>query len=110
MERERLENPRFLRRSQTLSEAAAWELLRDRRFQGLKFRRQHALGPFVADFYCHELRLVVEIDGGIHGSLDRQAYDRERDDWMRDRGLRVLRLQSDSLSRTALLEALTKCL
>jgi len=52
----------------TPAEEAAWGVLRNRGFRGLKFRRQHPIGPFVLDFYCHELRLAVEIDGGAHGS------------------------------------------
>jgi very-short-patch-repair endonuclease len=57
---------RRLREESTPAEQALWEWLRDRQFMGLKFRRQFPIGPYVADFYCHSLKLVVELDGGIH--------------------------------------------
>ena len=56
---------RELRASSTPAEQALWKLLRDRRLQGIKFRRQSPLGIFVADFYCPELKLVIELDGEI---------------------------------------------
>jgi len=62
----------------TPAEEAAWAVLQDRRFRGLKFRRQHPTGPFVLDFYCHELRLAIEIDGRVHESAVDRAADRER--------------------------------
>lgn len=66
---------RELRQGQTPAEEAFWELVRNRRFDGYKFRRQHRLGPWFLDFYCPELRLAVEVDGPIH---DEQP---ERDAW-----------------------------
>ena len=54
-------------------------------------RRQHVLGPYFADFYCHELRLVIEVDG-FESHRARQEHDKARDDWMSTRGLTVLRL------------------
>lgn len=75
-----LETVRKLRRKQTAAEMVFWELVRDRRFMGLKFRRQHQLGEYIADFYCQELKLVIELDGSVHAS--RQDKDRKRDKWM----------------------------
>ncbi len=57
---------RRLKREQTASERLLWEALRDRRFEGLKFRRQHAVYAYVLDFFCAELMLAVEVDGGVH--------------------------------------------
>src|ERR1700679_3510922 len=57
---------RRFRREPTPAEAAAWQLLRGRRILGLKFRRQHVIAGFIVDFYCASLRLVLELDGGIH--------------------------------------------
>jgi very-short-patch-repair endonuclease len=57
----------------TPAEQILWDRLRGRRFQGLKFRRQHPLGRFIVDFYCAEHRLVIELDGGIH--RHQQEYD-----------------------------------
>ena len=55
-----------LRSSMTEAEKVLWNELKSRKFQGLKFRRQHPIHWYIADFYCHEKRLVIEIDGGIH--------------------------------------------
>ena len=60
-----------MRRKATPAEAFAWELFRDRRFLGLKFRRQHQIGSYVVDLYCHERKLVVELDGPIHGAFEK---------------------------------------
>ncbi len=80
-----------LRRKSTSSEKALWHRLRDRRLGGLKFRRQHRLGPYFADFYCDEARLVVELDGESHdGRVERDAA---RDRWMRERGIEVMRVK-----------------
>lgn len=79
---------RQLRRRQTDAERSLWAALRDRRFLGLKFRRQVPCGRYVLDFYCHALRLAVELDGGQH--LE-SAHDRERDVWLAGQGIRVLR-------------------
>ena len=82
---------RELRRNQTPAEAALWLLLRSRRLAHLKFRRQVPIGPFVVDFYCHRLRLAVELDGEVHLEIRQAAHDENRDDFLRSRGLRVLR-------------------
>jgi very-short-patch-repair endonuclease len=74
-------------RSPTAPERLLWEYLRDRRLEGIKFRRQVPLGPYIADFYCHAHRLVVEADGPFHDA----ERDNVRDEWMRAEGLLVLR-------------------
>ena len=107
MEQKRLENARALKSKPTPSEQVAWEFLRDRRMLGLKFRRQQVLGPFVADFYCDVLRLVLEIDGGIHECEEQRAKDEERDIWMQGQGLCVLRIRVAGLSRIALIKAIS---
>ncbi len=80
-------------------EAVLWEALRARRLGGLKFRRQHPLGSYIADFYCAAARLVVEIDGASHDS--RVAEDRARDAQMRAQGLHVLRFPASAVSSSA---------
>jgi very-short-patch-repair endonuclease len=72
------ERARQLRQSETLSEDLAWNLLRDRKAFGLKFRRQQPLGGYIVDFCCHELRLVVELDGGVHSQPSRVMRDARR--------------------------------
>ncbi|MBE9077424.1 endonuclease domain-containing protein [Romeria aff. gracilis LEGE 07310] len=86
---------RQLRQQQTCSEQMLWECLRARRLNGAKFRRQHNIGQFIADFYCHEARLVIELDGSIHQSRIKQ--DTERDAWMQACGLRVLRFTNEGV-------------
>ncbi|AGI23647.1 DNA methylase [Pseudomonas sp. ATCC 13867] len=100
-----VEFARELRRRQTDAERRLWGCFRDRRFLGLKFRRQVPCGMYVLDFYCHELKLAVELDGGQH--LE-SAYDAERDAWLVRQGIRVLRFWNhDALVRTdSVLEAI----
>ena len=80
---------RELRRNLTDAEGRLWRLLRGRHFSGFKFRRQHPLGPYVADFVCLERRLIIEADGGEHA--DRAGRDQERTRWLAARGYRVVR-------------------
>jgi very-short-patch-repair endonuclease len=61
-----LEAARILRKSMTLPEKLLWDKLKEKQIYGLRFRRQHPIEFFIADFYCHQIRLVVEIDGEIH--------------------------------------------
>jgi len=77
----------------TPPEARLWVALR-RKAQGLRFRRQHPLGPFVLDFYCDSAKLAVEVDGGQHWLGDRPLRDIERDEWLSLRGVRTLRLSA----------------
>ncbi|WP_454062952.1 DUF559 domain-containing protein [Candidatus Nitrospira salsa] len=90
-----LETARALRRKQTSAEDLFWELVRDRRFLGRKFRRQHQLGDYIADYYCHEHRLVIELDGGIHSTTRKK--DHKRDAWMESKGYKVLRFTNNQV-------------
>ena len=86
------------RKAPTKSEALMWNALRDRRFRGLKFRRQHVLHPFIVDFYASALKLVIEIDGGYHAA--RLAEDAARDAaLMRLHGARILRVEAHHVER-----------
>ena len=71
-----------------------WGRLRGRRLDGFKFRRQHPLGKYVLDFYCHEVRLAVEIDGASHGGDGRFERDQRRDAWVLEQGIRTLRISA----------------
>lgn len=86
---------RQLRQQQTSAEQMLWECLRARRLYGAKFRRQHNIGQFIADFYCHEALLVIELDGPIHQNKTEQ--DAERDAWMQACGLKVLRFTNERI-------------
>ena len=82
---------RRLRRSMRLPEGLLWQALRTRP-EGLKFRRQHPLGPFIADFYCASAKMVIEVDGAMHGIEGRAASDFRRDARISEQGLRIVRI------------------
>ena len=67
-----------MRHTATNAEHLMWQLLRAKRFMNLKFRRQHVIAPYIVDFYCHEIGLIIELDGSQHGTNDLMAYDVER--------------------------------
>jgi very-short-patch-repair endonuclease len=91
---------RELRRVSTLGERRLWECLRDRRLQGLKFRRQQPLHGYILDFYCAEYRLVVELDGTIHQDPEQREYDAYRNERLRERGLTVLRFTNREVEQS----------
>jgi adenine-specific DNA-methyltransferase len=98
---ELLEFARQLRKQQTDAEQLLWSLLRDRRLSGFKFRRQHPVEPYVVDFYCHEARLAVELDGGQHNEPDERARDAKRTAFLEKQGIRILRFwNNDVLQNT----------
>ena len=108
MHRDNVPAARQLRRRLTPSELLLWAQLRDRRFDGLKFRRQHPIGPFVLDFYCDELRVAVEVDGGIHARPAQARYDAARQSLLEDEGIRVVRVRAEDVEADigAVLESL----
>ena len=77
-------------------------MVRDRRLFGFKFRRQHIKCGFIVDFYCHELRLVLEIDGSSHAAPERAQYDAARTARLETNGLLVVRLRNDQVSEETL--------
>lgn len=88
---------RELRGRETPSEQLLWDALRNRRFDGLKFRRQQAIGPFVVDFYCAELRLVIEVDGSIHDAHEQRTNDASRQQAIESADIRFIRVRVDLL-------------
>ncbi len=91
------ERARQLRKKQTQAEAVLWEVLRDRQFENLKFRREHQVGDYLVDFYCHEHLLVVECDGGIHDTNHQKKHDKKRDAYLRSLGMTVIRFPNDDI-------------
>jgi very-short-patch-repair endonuclease len=92
---DRIDTARNLRRNQTEAEKRLWARLRNRQLCRAKFRRQHAIGYFYADFVCIEARLIVELDGGQHGlQSDR---DRMRTDFLEREGFRVIRFWNNDV-------------
>jgi very-short-patch-repair endonuclease len=86
-----------LRKKETQAEKKLWEALRNRKLQNMKFRRQHPLSGFIADFYCHELNLVIELDGKIHLSKEIKQNDKIRQAIIEGLGLKVVRFSNDEV-------------
>ncbi|QCQ20861.1 endonuclease domain-containing protein [Desulfoglaeba alkanexedens] len=84
-----------LRKRLTDAERLLWTHLRAKQLEGLKFRRQAPIGKYIADFVCHEKRIVIEVDGGQH-SLNKDR-DRERDNWFKEQGYKVLRFWNNEV-------------
>ncbi len=93
--RDAIDKARRLRRDATHPEAILWGVLRSGHLGGLKFRRQHAIGSYVADFFCNSARLVVEVDGMSHD--DRAEYDKRRSEFLQGFGLKVIRVTNDDI-------------
>jgi type I site-specific restriction-modification system R (restriction) subunit/very-short-patch-repair endonuclease len=92
-----VEKARELRNRQTPAEAMLWELLRNRQLLNLKFRRQHQIGQYIVDFYCDEIKLVVELDGEVHNSVDQKRHDSIRDKYLSSLGCSVCRFKNEEL-------------
>lgn len=101
-----IETARKLRQQMTPQEKLLWRHLRAHRFKGYKFRRQHPIGYqvieqrtsfYVADFYCHSERIVIELDGKHHEFPDEQLYDMARDKLMTEFGMKILRIRNHEL-------------
>ena len=90
---------RTLRKSMTEAEVWLWHKLRRPPEPSIKFRRQHAIGPYVADFACVAARLVVEVDGATHGTDEEVAHDRRRTDYLVSQGWQVVRFTNDEIFR-----------
>jgi len=82
---------RQLRKGQTDAERMLWYILRGRRFLGYKFRRQYPVGGYIVDFYCHDVGLAIELDGGGHNSKEQQQYDAERSITLASLSINVVR-------------------
>jgi very-short-patch-repair endonuclease len=82
---------RELRKNSTDAEQLMWSILRNRRFCNLNFRRQYPVDPYVLDFYCHEMNLAIELDGGQHNTDTARRYDECRSNHLTSRGITVLR-------------------
>ena len=93
--RELQERARELRKNMTPAEEILWEKLRHNQLNGLQFRRQQIINPFIVDFYCHAKALVVEVDGDIHDL--QQEYDAERSNYLVARGFHILRVTNDDV-------------
>jgi len=102
---------RQLRREMTPAERKLWQRIRDGQLDGAHIRRQHAVGPFIVDFYCAKAKLVIEIDGDTHA--ERVEYDQERTQWLSEqKHYRVVRFTNDEVMHhlDAVVEAIREAL
>jgi very-short-patch-repair endonuclease len=90
---------RNLRRNATMFERLLRSRLRDSRLDGLNFRRQHPAGPYVLDFYCPQLRLAIELDGGQHTHARQESHDRKRTAWLQECGVTELRFWNTDVTK-----------
>lgn len=88
---------RELRKDDTKAEKIAWTLLKDRRLNGFKFRRQVPIENYIVDFYCHEAKLIIELDGDIHAETAQFEKDQERDVRLKELGYTVVRFSNEVL-------------
>jgi very-short-patch-repair endonuclease len=86
-----------LRTNNTRAEALLWKQLKGEKLEGLKFRRQHPISKFIADFYCHEKKLVIEVDGNIHDIEAVKGNDEAKDKWFEELGLKVIRFKNEEV-------------
>jgi very-short-patch-repair endonuclease len=91
-----LERAREMRHPQTFAEATLWHALRNRQ-TGFKFRRQHPIDRFIADFYCAEAKLVIEIDGESHLESSQEEYDKARTECLEELGYKVIRFTNNDV-------------
>ena len=93
------ERAKAMRENMTQAEKAVWELLKSKNKLGLRFKPQHPIDIFITDFYCHPLKLVIEIDGGIHKSVDQRDYDMVRETELEHWGIKVIRFTNEEVEK-----------
>jgi very-short-patch-repair endonuclease len=86
-----------LRKNMTIAERVLWQQMRNRKVGGLKFRRQHPVDIFILDFYCHERKLAIEVDGEIHNNEDQKEWDENRTFELNEFGIKILRFSNDDV-------------
>lgn len=91
------ENAKKLREAMTPAELLLWEELRTNKLKGFRFKAQHPISYFIADFYCHAAKLVIEFDGSVHDSSDQQEYDNNRTYILNEFGLTVIRFRNEEV-------------
>ena len=93
------ERAKVMRENMTQAEKVVWELLKEKKMVGLRFKAQHPIDIFIADFYCHALKLVIEIDGEIHKSKDQKEYDIGREAELEHWGIKVIRFTNEEVKK-----------
>lgn len=87
----------ILRRNMTVAELILWKKLKNRKIFSAKFRKQHPIGIFIVDFYCHQYKLVIEVDGDIHIDEIQNEYDLGRTEEIEKSGIHVIRFTNDQI-------------
>jgi very-short-patch-repair endonuclease len=93
------ERAKVMRENMTQAEKVVWELLKEKKMVGLRFKPQHPIDIFIADFYCHALKLVIEIDGENHKSKDQKEYDIGREAELEHWGIKVIRFTNEEVKK-----------
>jgi 5-methyltetrahydrofolate--homocysteine methyltransferase len=89
---------RELRRKSTPQEIILWSRLKGRKFNNLKFRRQHLVGKYIVDFICLEKKLIIELDGYQHKEKDQKQYDKERTKYLKEQGFEIVRFWNNEVN------------
>ena len=88
---------RRLRLGMTDAERVLWSYLRGKRIKGRRFRRQEGIGNYIVDFYCHQEKLIIEVDGGVHFLKQQIAYDEKRSAYLKSGGYKILRFTNEEV-------------
>lgn len=94
-----LEKAKELRTDMTIFEQKLWFHLRAKRFMGLKFRRQAPIGNYIVDFVCKEKKLIIELDGSGHLSLEQSQHDEQRDIFLKKQGYSIIRIYNNEINK-----------
>ena len=89
----------FLRRNETKAEKLLWEKLRNNQLEGLKFRRQHPVNIYIADFYCHKFKLIIELDGDYHNQEEQKQKDEVRTEVLGLNDLKIIRFKNEEVEQ-----------
>ncbi|MDQ3020909.1 MAG: DUF559 domain-containing protein [Bacteroidota bacterium] len=88
-----------LRNNPTKTEKLLWDILKGKKLEGYKFRRQYGVGRYVIDFYCVKKKLALEIDGDVHDNEESKVYDKEREEFISNFGIGTLRIKNEKVER-----------
>ena len=88
---------RNLRKNATIQERRLWNLLKNRKFYNLKFKRQQPVGEYIVDFICKEAKIIIEVDGGQHNANDNVHLDKERTNYLENLGYKVIRFWNNEI-------------
>jgi very-short-patch-repair endonuclease len=86
-----------LRKNSTSAEQILWEEIRNKKIENVKFRRQHAIMKFIADFYCHEAKLIIEVDGDVHEQTEVKERDKGREFELEKAGIKIIRFTNEEI-------------